>query len=137
MCVGSPSTWWPAGLSAGPTPLGGTVVTGRQLLSELGPHLNTTASVTRIALLAVTVGGAALVLLGLAALLPMTHVPIGFAALLVALAIGGAAVWVVAQATRVLGSPPSSLLTGGEFGWYLAAAAALLGVVGAFKALGG
>ena len=84
---------WPVGRSDA---LGGTVVTGRQLLSELGPHLNTTASITRIALLVITVGGAALVLLGLASLLPMTHGPIGFAALLVALAIGGATVWVVA-----------------------------------------
>ncbi len=124
---------WPVGRSDA---LGGTVVTGRQLLSELGPHLNTTASITRIALLVISVGGAALVLLGLASLLPMTHGPIGFAALLVALAIGGATVWVVLQATRVLGSPPAALLSGGELGWYLTVAAALLGVLGAFKALG-
>jgi hypothetical protein len=124
---------WPVGRS---DPLGGSVVTGRQLLSELGPHINTTASITRIALLVITVGGGALILLGLASLLPMTHGPVGFAALLVALAVGGAAVWLVAQATRVLGSPPSALLTGGQVGWYLAVAAALVGLVGAFKALG-
>lgn len=117
-------------------PIGGTVVTGRQLLSELGPHVNATASITRIALLVIVVGGGALVLLGLASLLPMTHGPIGMAALLVALAIGGSAVWLVMQAGRVLGSPASALFAGGQVGWYLTAAAALIGLVGAFKALG-
>lgn len=124
---------WPVGRS---DPLGGAVVSGRQLLTELGPHVNTTASITRIALLVITVGGGALILLGLASLLPMTHGPIGFAALLVALAVAGAAVWLVVQATRVLGSPASALFTGGELGWYLTVAAAVLGVFGAFKALG-
>ena len=124
---------WPVGRS---DPLGGAVVSGRQLLTELGPHSTSTASVTRIALIVIVVGGAALVLFGLASLLPMTHGPVGFAALLVALAIGGAAVWLVVQSSRVLGSPASALLTGGEVGWYLTAAAALLGLVGAFKALG-
>lgn len=117
-------------------PVGGTVVSGRQLLSELGPHVNTTASITRIALLVVVVGGGAMVLLGIAALFPMTHGPLGMVALLVALATGGAAVWLVVQAGRVLGSPAASLLTSGEVGWYLTAAAALVGLVGAFKALG-
>ncbi|WP_111765099.1 hypothetical protein [Nakamurella deserti] len=126
-------TGWPVGRS---DPLGGTVVSGRQLLTELGPHTNTTASVTRIALLVVTVGGAALILLGLASLLPMTHGPIGFAALLVALGVGGAAVWLVVQASRVLGSPASALFSGGELGWYLTVAAAVVGLFGAFKALG-
>ncbi len=124
---------WPVGRS---DPLGGAVVSGRQLLSELAPHGNGTATVTRIALIVIVIGGAALILCGLASLLPMTHGPIGFAALLVSLAVGGAAVWLVVQASRGLGSPASALLTGGEIGWYLTAAAALLGVVGAFKALG-
>ncbi len=117
-------------------PLGGSVVTGRELLSELGPHVNSTASITRIALLVIVVGGAALVLLGLAALLPMSHGPVGLAALLIALAIGGAAAWIAVQSSRVLGSPVSALLAGGEIGWYLTVAAALIGMVGAFRALG-
>lgn len=117
-------------------PVGGTVVSGRQLLSDLGPHVTTTTSITRIALLVVLVGGGALVLLGFSALFPMTHGPIGMVALLIALAIGGAAVWLVVQSSRVLGSPASALLTGGQIGWYLTAAAALVGLVGAFKALG-
>lgn len=117
-------------------PVGGAVVTGRQLLADLGPHVNATTSVTRIALLVTVVGGGALILLGLASLLPMTHGPLGMVALLVALAIGGSAVWLVAQSNRVLGSPASALMTGGQIGWYLTAAAALIGIVGAFKALG-
>jgi hypothetical protein len=124
---------WPVGRSDA---LGGSVVSGRQLLSQVDPHVSSTASITRIALLVVTVGGAALILYGIASLLPMTHGPIGFLALLVALALGGAAVWLVVQGAGVLGSPPTALITGGEIGWYLAVAGSLIGLVGAFKALG-
>lgn len=124
---------WPVGRSDA---LGGTVASGRQLLSQLDPDVDTTTSITRIALLVVTVGGAALILTGLASLLPMTHGPIGFLALLVALALGGAAVWLVVQGAGVMGSPSAALINGGEIGWYLAVAGSLVGLVGAFKALG-
>lgn len=115
----------------------GTVVTGKNLMSILATHGTPTDDVTRIGLIVTTVGGGALVLLALATLLPITHRPLGGAALVVSLGSGASAVWLLAQSSSVLGSPASALLDGSQLGWYLTAAAALIGLIGAFKALGG
>lgn len=117
--------------------LGGTVVTGKQLLSDLSAHDTSTASVTRIALLVTTVGGGALLLLAITTLLPINHTPLGAVSLVISLAVVASSVWFLAQAARVLGSPASALWSTDHLGWYLTAAAALVGVVGSFKALGG
>jgi len=117
--------------------LGGTVVTGKQLLSDLSAHDTSTASVTRIAILVTTVGGGALLLLAITTLLPINHSPLGAVALVISLAVVAASIWFLAQAARVLGSPASALLSTDHLGWYLTAAAALVGVVGSLKSLGG
>jgi len=114
----------------------GTVVTGQDLMAILVTHGTPTDTVTRIGLLVTTVGGGALVLLAIATLLPITHKPLGGVALMIGLGGVASAVWLLAQASAVLGSPASALLSGNRLGWYLMAASALIGLVGAFKALG-
>ncbi len=126
---------WPVGKSQ---PVGGSVLTGKQLLNFLEVYTRdatATANITRIAILVSTVGGGALILLAGLTLLPINHRPIGTAAMIVALAATAGAIWVLVQAQKVLGSPASSLLSGDNLGWYLMAATAVIGVFGSMKAL--
>lgn len=120
-------------------PAGGSVLSGRDLLAFLNGSTGEAAAaadVTRIALLVAGVGGAALVLLGLATLMPLTHRPFAAVGLIVSLAAVASAVWMVAQSAVVLGSPADALFSAQHFGWYLMAATGVLGFFGSVKALG-
>lgn len=120
-------------------PVGGSVLSGRQLLWFLNAHTgdaNAAASVTRIAIVVTSVGGAALLLLALATLLPINHRPLGAVALFLSFATVAAAIWTVTQANAVLGSPAAELFSAEHLGWYLMAGAAAIGVFGSVQALG-
>jgi len=114
----------------------GVGMTGAKLFTSLrAPDAGGVYDLTALAVLAITIGAGALVLLGLATLLPMNHRPIGTAALLVTVVIAGAAAWLLLKSSTVLATSPGQMLSGGHLGWHLAALAAVLGVVGSIRAL--
>lgn len=116
-----------------PVGSGGVADSGATVFSLATAHGPISSDITALCLVSVAVGGGALVLLGLAALLPINHRPFGVGALLVSLAVTGAAIWLLAKATDVLGS--ADLLSGSHPAWYLIATAAVLGLVGAVRAM--
>jgi hypothetical protein len=120
-------------------PVGGAVLSGRDLLHTLAGYADDgsgAGNVTRIAILVATVGGGALVLLGISMLLPLNHRPLAAVSLIIALAAVAAAVWLIAQAERMLGSPVSAVLDAGHPGWYYVVAVAVFGLFGSVRALG-
>lgn len=128
--------WFVAGYPVGQLqPVGGTVSTGEQLLPYLDGSAETSFSITRIAILTVTMGGVGLILLAIATLLPINHRPLALASLLLAAGAAVAAIWIISKTSQVLGSAPQSLLSQGHFGWYLMVATAVIGAIGALKAL--
>ncbi len=128
--------WFVAGYPVGQLqPVGGTVSTGAQLLPYLDGSAEVSFTITRIAIVAVTMGGGGLILLALATLLPINHRPLALASLLLAAGAAGAAIWIISKTGQVLGSAAQSMLTEGYFGWYLMVATAVIGAIGALKAL--
>ena len=76
--------------------------------------------------------GGSLVLLGLAALIPMDHRPIGAVAMLLSIVAALLAIWWV-LATRTPRGGLGPLLEATRIGWYLFAATGVLGLIGSAK----
>ena len=82
----------------------------------------------------VAIIGGSLVLLGLAALIPMDHRPIGAVAMLLSIVAALLAIWWV-LATRTPRGGLGPLLEATRIGWYLFAATGVLGLIGSAKIL--
>ncbi len=108
--------------------------TGRALLAELLQPDSAISKVLRIAVVATTVGGAALVLLAVTMVLPIDHRPLGGVALAISLLTIGTPILLLTQAA-VLDTRSIDLLEGTGFGWYLAAATPVVGVLGGLRAI--
>lgn len=80
------------------------------------------------------VAGGACILLGIAAVLPLTHQPLGAVALLLGLAVVGAILWWSQENQRSVGGFGALLSAVGP-GWFLAAASGPVILVGAIRAL--
>lgn len=129
-------TWFLEGYLVGGENSAGVGLTGAKVFATLrAPDAGGVYDLTALAVLAVTIGGGALVLLGIGSLLPMNHRPIGAAALALTLVLVGSAGWLLLKTSTVLGSSPSQMIGGGHYGWHLIALAAVLGVIGSIRAL--
>lgn len=96
--------------------------------------LSAGATVAVYSVLAIAVAGGACILLGLLMLTPIDHHPLGAIALLLSvLSIAGAVWWTLDRRSSTVGL--SQLLGQMQFGWYAAAAAGVIGVIGSIKAL--
>lgn len=111
--------------------------TGYELFQSLRnlPDPGLTQTAASYAVLAVGVGGGALVLLGLLLLAPMDHRPMGTGALLVAVVGLIAGCLLVLRSTTLFGISAAGMFTGAQAGWYLFLACGVLGLFGAVKAL--
>jgi hypothetical protein len=89
----------------------------------------------RILLIGVAAGGAALVLLSMLMLLPMSHRPVGTAALVVSIGSLAAASWLFVRATTLFGENAGAVLSGAEVGFWLFVATGAVALFGAVKAL--
>ena len=85
--------------------------------------------------LGVAVGGGALIVLGLTMMLPITHRPLGLAALLVSGLSVLAAGWLLVRSRAIFDVGLFGLFAQAQVGWYLFLSAGLLGVAGSWKAL--
>ena len=86
-------------------------------------------------ILGVAAGGLGLLLLGVAVLVPITHRPLGFAALAISVLCLLAALWVMVRAREAVGRRHQRPVRAGRGGWYLFLATGVLGIIGAAKAL--
>lgn len=125
--------WLSAGATTGTT----ESLTGWQLyrLARAVPDLSLGEMFVPYGILGVAAGGLGLLLLGVAVLVPITHRPIGFAALAISVLCLLAALWVMVRAREAVGVGISGLFEQAEVGWYLFLATGVLGVIGAAKAL--
>lgn len=99
-----------------------------------GPTFELTLA--RFVVLGTAGAGLALVLLGLLSLAPMDHRPLGSAALVVSGAAALGAVFLLARARSLFGVGLNALFSQAQTGFYLLLVAGLIGLAGAFKALG-
>ena len=110
--------------------------TGYELFQSLkvaGTGLTQTAAA--YAVLAVGVGGGALVLLGLLLLAPVDHRPMGTGALLVSVVGLISGCLLVLRSTTLFDISAAGMFSGAQAGWYLFLASGALGLFGAVKAL--
>ncbi|MBM9467117.1 hypothetical protein [Nakamurella leprariae] len=105
----------------------------QQLSTATDPGL--LAVITKWSLLLATAGGVALVGLGLLMFVPMTHRPVGSAALTVAGGLLAVGTWLLVRADPVFGVPAADLLQTGSPGVLLLLASGVVGLFGAVKAL--
>ena len=95
-----------------------------------GASLSATWAIGAYSVLAVGLAGGALVLLGLAALAPIDHRPIGATAIFLSVAsLFGTAFWLV-RADRLTAHSLSQVFAHAGPGWYLFLVSGLLGVLG-------
>lgn len=132
--------WRPAGsgpADGGPNALHAAGVGGWRFYEALhdlpGPAFEFVLA--RFVVIGVAGAGLALVLLGLLALLPIDHRPVGTVALLVSGAAVLGAVFLLARARALFGVSLNALFGQAQVGFYLVLAAGLVGLVGAFTAL--
>ncbi len=114
-----------------------TALTGWRVFQTAGSaaSLSATWAIGAYSVLAVGLAGGALVLLGLAALAPIDHRPIGAAILVLSIvSFTGAGFWLV-RADRLTAHSLSQLFTHAGPGWYLFLVSGLLGVVGGIVVL--
>ncbi len=88
-----------------------------------------------LAVLGAAVGGGALIVLGLAMMAPISHRPLGAAALLISLLSLAGALWVAVHARLIVDVGLFGLFGQASAGWYLFLGSGALGIAGAWKAL--
>ena len=92
-------------------------------------------SVVMYTVLGAAVGGGALILLGLAIMMPINHRPLGLAALLISILLILGSCWMLVRARSIFDVGLSGLFDQAQIGWYLFLACGVLGLIGAVKAL--
>ena len=129
--------WRSAGLEIPEVGADKASATGWQVyrLLHAVPDPSVDIRVAMYAVLGVAVGGGALILLGLAMMLPINHRPLGLAALLISVLsiLGGC--WLLVRSKTVFDVGIFGLFSQAQLGWYLFLAAGIVGVFGSWKAL--
>jgi hypothetical protein len=129
--------WRSAGIDIPNVGEGQASATGWQVyrLLHAVPDPTVDIRVAMYAVLGVAVGGGALILLGLAMMLPINHRPLGLAALLISVLsiLGGC--WILVRSKTVFDVGIFGLFSQAQLGWYLFLAAGIVGVFGSWKAL--
>jgi len=97
--------------------------------------LSLSDTATAYSIIVAAMAGAALVLLGLTMLAPLDHRPLGFAALLLSLAMMAGALWWLLRGHQTFNQSISDLFVHGGPGWYVFLIAGPVGVLGSAKAL--
>jgi len=128
----------PVGAASAGAPAGdhGTI-TGWQIyrLIRAVPGPGADLSVVMYTVLGAAVGGGALILLGLAMMMPINHRPLGLAALLISILLILGSCWMLVRARSIFDVGLSGLFDQAQIGWYLFLASGVLGLIGALKAL--
>ncbi len=114
---------------------GGITGWERYQAARAGGGLSVGDTVTAYSVVGAAMAGAALVLLGLAMLVPVDHRPLGFVALLLAIVSLAAAGWWLVRGHHTFNQSIAELFTHAGPGWYLFLAAGPVGVLGSAKAL--
>lgn len=116
-------------------PSGGITGWERYQAARTGAGLSLSDTVTAYSIVGTAIAGAALLLLGMAMLLPVDHRPLGTVALVLAVASLAAAVWWLVAGHRTFNQSVADLFNHAGPGWYFFLAAGPLGVIGSAKAL--
>lgn len=114
---------------------GGITGWERYQAARAGAGLSMNDTVTAYSVVGTAMAGAALILLGLAMLMPVDHRPLGTTALLLAVLSLAAAAWWLIRGHHTFNQSVADLFTHAGPGWYLFLVAGPVGVVGAAKAL--
>ncbi len=114
---------------------GGVTGWDRFLAARAGASLSVPDRITAYSVMATALGGAALILLGLAMTLPIDHRPLGAVSLALALAFLAGTLWWLARGHDTFNQSVADLFRYAEPGWYLFVAAGPIGVLGSAKAL--
>ena len=114
---------------------GGVTGWERYLAARTAAALSTGDTITAISVVGAAFAGAALLLLGLAMLLPVDHRPLGLVALLLSVAALGGTLWWLIRGHRTFNQSVAELFTHAGPGWYLFIASGLIGLLGSIKAL--
>ena len=125
----------PAGTGAAAGDDGG--ITGWQIyrLIRAVPGPGADLSVVMYTVLGAAVGGGALILLGLAMVIPINHRPLGLAAMLISSLLILGSCWMLVRARSIFDVGLSGLFDQAQIGWYLFLACGVLGLIGALKPL--
>jgi hypothetical protein len=112
-------------------------ITGWQIyrLIRAVPGPGADLSVVMYTVLGAAVGGGALILLGLALMMPINHRPLGLAALLISILLILGSCWMLVRARSIFDVGLSGLFDQAQIGWYLFLACGVFGLTGALKAL--
>jgi hypothetical protein len=115
----------------------GGSITGWQIyrLIRAVPGPGADLSVVMYTVLGAAVGGGALILLGLAMMMPVNHRPLGLAALLISILLVLGSCWMLVRARSIFDMGLSGLFDHAQIGWYTFLACGVLGLIGALKAL--
>lgn len=129
--------WRSAGLEIPTVGAGQASATGWQVyrLLHAVPDPSVDIRVAMYAVLGVAVGGGALILLGLAMMLPINHRPLGLAALLISVLSIMGGCWLLVRSKTVFDVGIFGLFSQAQLGWYLFLAAGIVGIFGSWKAL--
>ena len=92
-------------------------------------------SVVMYTVLGAAVGGGALILLGLAMLMPINHRPLGLAAMLISILLILGSCWMLVRARSIFDVGLNGLFDQAQIGWYLFLACGVVGLIGALKPL--
>ena len=120
-------------VGAAPSPAGDDgAITGWQIyrLIRAVPGPGADLSVVMYTVLGAAVGGGALILLGLAMMMPINHRPLGLAALLISILLILGSCWMLVRARSIFDVGLSGLFDQAQIGWYLFLACGVLGVIG-------
>jgi hypothetical protein len=125
----------PAGTGAAAGDDGG--ITGWQIyrLIRAVPGPGADLSVLMYTVLGAAVGGGALIMLGLAMVIPINHRPLGLAAMLISSLLILGSCWMLVRARSIFDVGLSGLFDQAQIGWYLFLACGVLGLIGALKPL--
>ncbi len=128
--------WLTVTSAGGPTPAAGSP-TGWQIYRALRalPAPSAELSWATLAVLGAAVGGGALIVLGLAMMAPISHRPLGAAALLISLLSLAGAGWLAMHTKTVFNLGVFGLFGQAAAGWYVFLCSGLVGVAGSWKAL--
>ncbi len=112
-------------------------ITGWQIyrLIRAVPGPGADLSVVMYTVLGAAVGGGALILLGLAMVMPINHRPLGLAAMLISILLILGSCWMLIRARSIFDVGLSGLFDQAQIGWYLFLACGVLGLIGALKPL--
>jgi hypothetical protein len=103
--------------------------------ARAGAGVSMTVALGAYSVVGVALAGAALLLLGLATLIPLDHRPFGVAGLLLSLGVIGSAGWWLFRSRQLIDAGLSQVFAQAGVGWYLFLLCGPIAVIGSVKAL--